>query len=45
MSEGGWTRVGPFALLLDHLGIVVFTGISVALIVYLIYTMLHPEAF
>jgi K+-transporting ATPase KdpF subunit len=33
------------ALLQAHLGLVTFTAISVGLIAYLAYTMLHPERF
>jgi hypothetical protein len=29
----------------SHLGIVVFTVLTIALVVYLIRTMLHPESY
>ncbi len=31
--------------ILDHLGLVTFTIISIGLMVYLLYSMLHPERF
>lgn len=33
------------AFLQSHLGVVLFTGITIALILYLIRTMLHPESY
>jgi F subunit of K+-transporting ATPase (Potass_KdpF) len=35
----------PLLLLHQHLGLVVFTTVAGGLIVYLVYTMLHPERF
>ncbi|HEV2429570.1 MAG TPA: potassium-transporting ATPase subunit F [Thermoplasmata archaeon] len=33
------------AIVIQHLGLVVFSALALALVAYLIYTMLHPEAF
>ena len=33
------------ALLLAHLGIVLFSGLALALVAYLVHSMLHPESF
>jgi K+-transporting ATPase KdpF subunit len=37
--------MSALAGLTDHLGLVVLTGIAIALCVYLIYAMIHPEKF
>jgi K+-transporting ATPase KdpF subunit len=38
-------RMDYVYLIHQHLGLVVFTALSVGLIVYLAYSMLHPERF
>jgi hypothetical protein len=37
--------VGLFGLITANLGVIVFSGLSIALIGYLIHTMLHPEGY
>ncbi len=34
-----------FGFVVSHLGIIVFSVLTVALVVYLIRTMLHPESY
>ncbi|MCI4349008.1 MAG: potassium-transporting ATPase subunit F [Thermoplasmata archaeon] len=33
------------SFLLQHLGVLLFSVIAIALVAYLIYSMLHPESF
>ena len=33
------------SLLATHLGLVVFTILALALVIYLTYSMIHPESF
>jgi K+-transporting ATPase KdpF subunit len=37
--------MGTGAAIGQHLGLVVFTVLSILLTVYLVYSMLHPERF
>jgi hypothetical protein len=37
--------VGLVALITANLGVIVFSGLSIALIGYLIHSMLHPEGY
>ena len=37
--------MGLFAPIAQHLGLTVFTVLAVVLVVYLAYSMVHPERF
>jgi len=38
-------NLGPLLKLAPHLGLIVFTVLTAAIALYLIYTMLRPDAF
>ncbi|MGA7861425.1 MAG: hypothetical protein WCB19_06170 [Thermoplasmata archaeon] len=38
-------NLGPLLKLAPHLGLIVFTALTAAIALYLIYTMLRPDAF
>lgn len=37
--------MGVLAALYQHLGLALFTALSIVLVVYLAYSMVHPERF